>query len=262
VLFNTANSNEIPDYIAAAVANPARADTDRQQDAHRQPASVIAFTGMKPGDKVADFMPGRGYFSRIFCEIVGAEGRIYAIAVPKLATAATVHAEDRPSVVPASTCTNIRWSTLLARSFPAPELYNASDDPGAVYEYYAFRLPAESFLAPEPLDVIWIDNYHDLRNARYGRVNMLWVNTALLKALKPGGTLIVEDHAVSACSGARNTQALHRIESAQVKQEVVAAGFEFADESDVLHAPNDTCTSKAQQLHERTDRFLLKFRRP
>jgi predicted methyltransferase len=262
VLLNTANSNEISDYIAAAVANPTRPDTDRQQDAHRQPASVIAFTGLKPGDKVADFMPGRGYFSRIFCEIVGAEGRVYAIAVPRLSTAATAHAEARPSAIPASTCTNIRWSTLLARSFPAPELYNASDDPGSVYEYYASRLPAESFLAPEPLDVIWIDNYHDLHNARYGRLNMLWVNTALFKALKPGGTLIVEDHAVSAGTGVRDTQALHRIEIAQVKQEVVAAGFEFTDVSDVLHEPNDTCTSKAQQRHERSDRFLLKFRRP
>jgi predicted methyltransferase len=49
---------------------------------------------------------------------------------------------------------------------------------------------------------------------------------------------------------------LHRIESVQVKQEVVAAGFEFTDKSDVLHEPNDTCTSQVHEMQKRTGRFL------
>lgn len=252
----------IPVYISAAVAGPGRPDQDRQRDADRKPAEVIAFAGIKPGDKLADFMPGRGYFTRIFCKLVGDAGHVYAIAVPfkrsgpAPAAAAAEAAVDQP-------CSNVTLSSLQPRMVPAPELWSSSDDPGGVYEYWASSPAAENFTAAEPLDLIWTsENYHDLHNPGFGSPNLLTVGRAWLAALKPGGILIVEDHAAEAGSGARDTETLHRIDPAEVRREMRAAGFEFVAESPLLHHADDPHTVKAHALHDRTDRFLLKFRKP
>jgi predicted methyltransferase len=261
----------IPPYIAAAVADPSRPQTDRQRDADRKPADVVAFAGIEPGDKVADFMPGGGYFTRILCSVVGDAGHVYAISVPRSPPPQTpspgvteTAASAKPAAEPLSqSCGNVTASTLQNKKRPAPELWSASDDPGEVYEYWSFTSAAELFAAPEPLDAIWTsENYHDLHNKRFGSPDMLAVDTALFNALKSGGVLIVEDHAGAAGSGARDTETLHRIELAQVKKEVTAAGFVFVAESKVLNNAKDPHTAKAHEMHDRTDRFLLKFRKP
>lgn len=260
---------DVPAYISAAVADPSRPHSDRQRDADRQPAEVIAFAGIKPGDKVADFMPGRGYFTRIFCKLVGIDGHVYAISVPRKppatqAPATSSTASDKPpSESQDRACTNVTTNILEPKRRPAPELWSSSDDPGEVYEYWSSSPAAESFAAPEPLDVIWTsENYHDLHTEGFGLPNMLEVDRALLKALKPGGILMIEDHAAEAGSGARDTQTLHRIDPGQVKKEAIAAGFVFVDESKILHHADDPHTGKAHEMHDKTDRFLLKFRKP
>ena len=68
----------VPTYIAAAVADHGR-DADRDADVRRHPAEVIAFSGVKPGDKVVDLIPGSGYFTKIFSKIVGPTGHVFMI---------------------------------------------------------------------------------------------------------------------------------------------------------------------------------------
>ncbi|MET0658236.1 MAG: methyltransferase [Steroidobacteraceae bacterium] len=258
LIAHVARADQIPAYVSAAVANPSRPGTDRQRDANRKPADVIAFSGLKPGDEVADFMPGRGYFTRIFCTLVGAAGHVYAISVPRNPPPTTAMTDAAPT-----DCANITAITLQQRKQPAPELWSSSDDPGAVYEYWSFTAAAETFATPEALDVIWTaENYHDLHNDAFGSPNLHLVNRALLNALRPGGVLIVQDHAAAAESGARDTQTLHRIDAELVKREVIAAGFEYVGASEALRHPNDSHTIKAHEMHDATDRFVLKFRRP
>jgi predicted methyltransferase len=256
-----------PDYVAAAVADSNRPDVDRERDVNRKPAEVIAFAGLHPGDKIADFMPGRGYFTKIFCKIVGDSGRVYAISIPRPAAAASSAASSSSSAAaappPAPACNNVTSIRLQGINRPAPELHSSNDDPGYVYEYWSSRPAAESFAAPEALDMIWTsENYHDLHNKGFGSPDMLLVNRALLAALKPGGILMIEDHAAAAKSGARDTDTLHRIDPEQVKKEVIAAGFEYVGESNVLRSKDDPHTAKAHEMHDKTDRFLLKFRKP
>jgi predicted methyltransferase len=243
----------IPAHISAAVADPSRPVADRERDAGRAPAEVLAFAGIEPGDKVLDFMPGNGYFTRIFCKAVGESGHVYAVSVPSPST-------PEP---PSHACTNVTASLLKASKRAAPELWSSNDDPGMVYEYWSFSSAAENFTAPEPLDLIWIsENYHDLHNEQFGAPNMAVVNKALFSALKPGGVLVIEDHAAVRGSGVRDTRTLHRIEAREVKREVIAAGFVFVAESKLLRNPRDPHTAKAHELHDRTDRFLFKFRKP
>jgi predicted methyltransferase len=218
---------------------------------------VIDFAAIEPGSKVAHFLPTASDFTNAICNIVGDTGHVYAISAPL-----AVERESDTSVETPSGCQNITAITLKSRNYPAPELYDAGGDPGAVYEYYASRLPVESFVAPEPLDLIWIANrYHDLHNKTFGAVNVAFVNAALFKALHSGGILIVEDYSAKQGSGVRDSTALHRIDVELVKKEVTSAGFEFVGESPALRNMNDRRTDDAHAI-EAADRFIIKFRKP
>src|SRR3569623_3082668 len=65
--------------IAAAVADPGRPAADTARDADRKPTQIVAFAGVKPGDKVAELLPAGGYYSRIRAKAVGPKGHVYAI---------------------------------------------------------------------------------------------------------------------------------------------------------------------------------------
>src|SRR5689334_25262648 len=79
----TAKTPAIPKNIAEAVADPARPQADRDRDADRKPAECIAFAELKPGQRIADLIPGGGYFTRIFSGVVGPKGQVFAVAPPK-----------------------------------------------------------------------------------------------------------------------------------------------------------------------------------
>jgi predicted methyltransferase len=68
----------VPAAVVAAISDPRRPAEQRQLDAARKPALVIAFADVKSGDRIADFTPGNGYFTRILSDVVGAKGRVYA----------------------------------------------------------------------------------------------------------------------------------------------------------------------------------------
>src|SRR2546430_1446658 len=59
-------------------ARPAGDPQHVARDADRQPGALLAFAGVKPGDRVADFMSGGAYFTRLFSRIVGKTGHVYA----------------------------------------------------------------------------------------------------------------------------------------------------------------------------------------
>jgi len=225
-----------PQYIADAVNNSSRPDKDRERDFNRKPELVIAFAGIKPGQSVGEIMPGGGYFSRLFCQIVGPKGHLYTVSLNRAIKRDPPPPDAAPPPPPApNPCGNISAQTL-----------DAAD----------FKLPGG-------LDVVWTsENYHDLHNAMFGKPDMKAIDRAIFDALKPGGVFIVEDHAAAAGSGARDTDTLHRIDPDLVKQEVTSVGFVFEAASDVLHNADDPHDAKVFDLKGRSDKFLFRFRKP
>jgi predicted methyltransferase len=222
--------------VADAVANPDRPDADRARDANRKPAEVIAFAGLKPGDKIADIVPPPGYYSRIFSSVVGPKGHVYGFFPSELKALARIP-------FPAD------------GSLPYPKFPNVT----------AVVAPMNQFAAPEPLDMVWLsDNYHDLHDPFMGPADLALVNAAVFKALKPGGVYLVLDHAAEAGSGLRDTNTRHRIDEAVVKSEVEAAGFKLVAETDLLRNPADPHTAAIfdPSIKGKTDQFVLKFRKP
>lgn len=228
----------IPVPIARAVADPSRPAEDVERDVNRKPAETLAFAGVRPGDKVADFIANSGYFTRLLSGVVGPEGRVYAVELNEIVSfpnVATAYAglqgwvKARP---------NVTLTTVPA---------------------------AQPVAFPERLDLFWISqNYHDLSDKFLGPLDVAAFNRQVFAALKPGGTYIILDHAAASGAPADVTETLHRIEKARVVREVQAAGFKLVGESAVLANPADPHTigvfDKAIAGH--TDQFILKFRRP
>ena len=226
------------DAIAVAVADPARPEADRQRDANRKPAETLEFAGVKPGDEVAELLPGAGYFTRIFSKVVGTAGHVYAL-VPAPA------ANDPPDMPD--------FAARVKAIAADPNYSNVS----VVVE------PFSQLKAPVPIDLVWTSqNYHDLHNLPGLDVGVF--NQKVFDALKPGGIYLILDHEAEAGSGTRDTATLHRIDVDTVKNEVLAAGFVFVGSSDLLRQTADSHTVKVFDpcVRGRTDQFILKFRKP
>jgi predicted methyltransferase len=235
---NTQAAGGVPQPIAAAVADPARPEADTKRDADRKPAESVAFAGLKPGDHVADLLPGRGYFTRIFSAVVGPKGHVYAIAPPRRPNAAA----DSPD--------------------PAAAVQAIAADPHYGNVSVSVVRIAD-FALSEPVDMIWTSqNYHDFHNVP--NLDVAAFDKAVFNALKPGGVFIVLDHTAEAGSGFRDTSTFHRIDPEAVKKEVLSAGFKFEGQSDILHNPNDPHSVAVfdPSIRGKTDQFILKFRKP
>ena len=57
----------------------ARSDTLKARDSSRNPGATIEFFGLLPGMKVAEVLPGGGWYTQILAPYVGTEGAIYGI---------------------------------------------------------------------------------------------------------------------------------------------------------------------------------------
>jgi predicted methyltransferase len=223
--------SEIPAAVAAAVADAARPEADKARDVHRKPAEIVAFAGVKPGDKVAEFLPGGGYYTRILAKTVGPQGHVYALVPAGFA--------QRPGGLDALNAIATQYGNVTV---VATDL--------------------TSFTLPEPVDLAWTsENYHDMHNGP--TPSFAGVNEATFRALKPGGIYFVEDHAAVAGSGITATSTLHRIDPAAVIEEVSSAGFAFDAQSDVLANPADPKTAGVRDpsIQGETEKFALRFRK-
>jgi predicted methyltransferase len=224
--------------ITTAINDPTRPETDTRRDASRKPAQTLAFINLRPGDRVADYAAGSGYFTRLFAAVVGPAGHVYASVPSGLF--------KYPNIVK-----GVGDIETYAATHPNVTLTFGSALDAARY--------------PEQLDVFWISqNYHDLPDKFMGPVDMVAFNRAVYSALKPGGMYIVLDHRAAPGSPPEVTETLHRIDPSVVRREVEAARFKFEAESAVLANPADPRTAGPfdPSIQGQTDQFILKFRKP
>jgi len=193
---------------------------------------VIAFIGLKKGDKVADIVGGR--LTASLADAVGPTGKVYAV---ETAEVVKVH----PEVL-------TQMNDLATRS---PNVVVSGD-------------PVASPL-PSGLDAVVIrQNYHDLYDKFMGPADVPAFNKAVFAALKPGGVFVILDHAAAAGSGIDATETLHRIDPARVKADVLAAGFKLDATSSILANSSDDHSKKVfdPSVRGHTDQFLYRFRKP
>jgi predicted methyltransferase len=215
-----------PERYDAVIASPVRTDQDRRMDASRKPGEFLPFTGVGPGMRVLDVSAGGGYTSQLLALAVGPDGRLYAQS-PNPGATITQRLKDRPQA-------NF---IVVARPFEDP-------------------VPPEA----APLDLITLVlNYHDIAYLPVDRARM---NARLFAALRPGGRLVIVDHAARLGTGTADTRTLHRIDETIVVQEVLKAGFVLDAQAEFLRNPADPRDKTTNDSPIATDRFVLRFVKP
>jgi len=225
-----------PVDIKAAAADPARAK-DAAVDARRHGPEILAFSGLAQGGVVIDLIPGGGYWTRLFAKAVGPQGHVYGIWPKPYAMEAKTDVENYAKLAGSADFPNVSASIE-----PATEL----------------TVPAKADL------VFTAQNYHDYPDKFMGPVDPAVLNKAAFDALKPGGIYLIIDHVAASGSGLRDTDTLHRIDPAIVKQQVTAAGFTFVGESKLLANPADDHSIIVfdKSIRGKTDQFIYKFKKP
>lgn len=220
--------------LEAAVASTSRPEEDRQRDALRKPAEVLSFFGIEQGMTVIDFAAGKGYYTHILSKAAGPNGKVIA--------------QNAPFVVERFVKDKLQKRIEDAGLENVLEIVSEFDDP---------QLPGQADA------VLMVLFYHDTYWQNVDRPKM---NKALFDALKPGGIFGLIDHSAEAGSGDRDVKTLHRVDQALVKKELLAAGFEFVGESDLLKHPEDSRDwpffKDIPNTRDRTDRFIFLFRKP
>jgi predicted methyltransferase len=225
----------IPQYIVDAVNSSDRPAADKQRDASRRPAQLIAFFGIKPGMQVADLWAAGGYTTELLARTVGPTGKVYSqnIEFPEKFKEAEKAWKARIAEPGLSNVVEV------TRPFDAPDV-----------------LP----VPPGALDAVIMHlNYHDLVARKFDRDKL---NAAVFRALKPGGIYGLVDNSAQAGSGARDADTLHRIDEQFEINEIEKAGFRLAADSDILRNPKDTRTLPFWKMDHNQDRFVLKFVKP
>jgi len=215
-------------YIVAALADRHRSDEERARDAGRHPGDTLALAEVAPGQKIAELVPGSGYFTRLFADVVGVHGKVYAIN------------RTHPSQYEGPVLANVA------------NVQNVSQD-------------LDKFTLPEPVDLVFTaQNYHDLKITSFHMGDTVGMDRQAFAALKPGGIYIVIDHSARAGTVEDQGHTLHRIDQDLVRREVESVGFVYDGESQMLRNPADPRTANVfdASIRGHTDQFFMRFRKP
>ena len=217
--------------LAADLASPDRPQEDRDRDAGRKPAEVLAFLGIEPGMTV---IAAGGYYTEVLSRAVGPTGKVFA--------------QNPPVVLEFRDGANDKAMTQRLADGRLSNVERVDQDLVDV------ELPAGSLDA-----AITALNFHDvLQNG--GEAAAAGMLAKVKELLKPGGVLGVVDHV--GVAGNDNAE-LHRLDMEAGVPILEAAGFDIAS-SDLLRNPEDDHSLLVfdPTIRGQTDRVLYKLTKP
>jgi len=222
-----------------AVAHEARSSQDRERDARELPAEVMAFSGLRPGMKVADVFGGGGYYSELISYVVGPKGEVVL-----------VNNKPYENYVPDEIKARLATGRL-------PNVRHA------VIDVNDLKLGTNTFDA-----VLIVLSYHDLyyvdpANGWPG-IDAPRFLGQIRDALKPNGVFLIVDHAAKAGTGKTAAQDLHRVEESFARSDITSRGFQFEGSFEKLRNPADDLDKVVfdPAVRSRTDRFVHLYRKP
>lgn len=222
-----------------AVAHPDRRAADAARDAGRKPAEVLEFFGIGPGMAVLDLFSGGGYYSELLSYVVGPDGRVVAHSNKAYLNFVGDEFEERYA---GGRLANVE--VLMA-------------------ENNELEVAAEAFDA-----VMLILSYHDLFYVSpengWPKIDVPKLLAEIHKGMKPGAILGVVDHYAEAGSPRETGNTVHRIDPGIVISELEIAGFVLEGKSNILRNMDDDYSKIVfdPELRGKTDRFVLRFRKP
>jgi predicted methyltransferase len=227
------------DIYAAATRREGRSAQDTRRDAIDHPAEVLRLAKITPGMQVADVLGADGYYSELVSTIVGKQGHVLL-----LNNAAFDGWSDNG------------WVKRLADG-RLPNVEHRTIDLNSMG------------LGDQSLDaVLLIKVYHDLYwvadDGSWPKVDPSRVLDQIVRALRPGGVVLLVDHSAKPGTGSSVAGTLHRIDESFTRMDFEKHGLSLVGTSDVLRRPEDArdqISYKGPMLGK-TDRFVLVFRKP
>ncbi len=224
------------DY-APVLADPARTQVDKNDDAARMPAQVLEFAQVRRGDTVFEVESGRGWYTEILSGAVGPNGKVISQNPPEFTFALPDMAARRA----AGRFPNVTETLSHFDKLAAPD--------ASVDEVLWFLGPHELYFVP--------------RGFTEGMGDPARTYAEIARVLKPGGSFTVLDHAADAGAPTTTGGTTHRIDPAIVLSFAKAAGFKLEATSDLVANPTDDRTKNVfdATIRRHTDQFLFRFRK-
>ena len=235
-LAGLANAGDIDAKVQAALAAESRPEADVARDRNRRPLETLKFFGLEDDMTVIELMPGGGWYTRVLAPILSDSGKLYV----------------------ALGTNRVKDGVLTEPGFENVEVIETTAN--------IHRPQGSRHYALEPFDfgVSGVDMVLTFRNVHnFDAPNRAILNQQVFAALKPGGLYGVVDHTARHMEPA-NPENRRRIDPVLVIKEMLDAGFEFVDFSDLHYRADDELEYEVgrRSVTGNTDRFTLLFRKP
>ncbi|HZF15550.1 MAG TPA: hypothetical protein VE046_06375 [Steroidobacteraceae bacterium] len=201
--------------LDAILAGDQRSDANKARDVYRHPKETLAFFGARPDMTIVEIFPGDGWYTEILGPYVHGKGKLYAAHYPG----------DSDSQYAQAGLKRFR-DKLAAR----PDLYGEITVTALAPNHLELAPPGSADL------VVTFRNLHNWMGNGYA----LEAFQAMFKALKPGGTLGVEEH-----RGRADQPQDPKAQSGYVREDfaialIESAGFKRVARSEINANPKDT----------------------
>ena len=222
--------------LKAAMAAEIRTDAEKDRDRNRRPIETLKFFGLRHNMKIVEFLPGGGWYTKLLAPVVQENGEFYA----------------------AFGTSRISKSLITEPGFEDVQVIAADSKTYRKEGARNYTLETNGLGITDADMVLTFRNYHNFDAA--GRAAM---NKAAFDALKSGGVYAVVDHTRRHMEE-DNPENRRRIDPVLAIHEIEAAGFKFADFSDLHFRLDDELRYEVgrKTVTGNTDRWTIKFIKP
>ena len=222
--------------LKTAMAADIRTDAEKERDRNRRPIQTLKFFGLRDDMKIVELLPGGGWYTKLLAPVVQENGEFYA----------------------AFGTGRISKSLITEPGFEDVQVI-ATDSK-------VFRKEGDNFYTLETngLGVTDVDMVLTFRNYHnFGAEGRAAMNKAAFDALKSGGVYAVVDHTRRHMES-DNQENGRRMDPVLAIHEIEAAGFKFADFSDLHLRLDDELRYEVgrKTVTGNTDRWTIKFVKP
>jgi predicted methyltransferase len=233
---NIVSADSISANIKQAMKSELRTEKDIERDRNRRPVQTLEFFGIKDDMRVLELIPGAGWYSKLLAPALKENGQYYV----GLGTKRVVdNLMDKPE-----------FSKAKVVATDGEFKFNETEK--------LFDLTSTDLGVTDLDAVLTFRNYHNLTDKSRNELN-----DSVFKALKPGGIYGVIDHT------RRHMQETirenrRRVDPVLAIKEILAAGFEFVDYSNLHYKLDDELRFEVgrKSVTGNSDRFTFLFKKP